>query len=188
MMQSHPVIERYVIRLDAAIADLDPADRHEITREIRNHIAEATAAGRPLDAVLESLGSADDLARGYAAELLLHPRKNRRLRFFERSARMVGLIALGSVMTFLVVGVLGSLVGIGLCGVALFSVGLLEASGIHLPVVQMNGMSPFWAILLGPALSLLGLGAFAILRMYLRFLARAWRKVRVKEPATLQAA
>jgi uncharacterized membrane protein len=60
--QQHPVIERYMTHLETAIGGLDPADRREVLQEIRNHIAEATAAGRSLDVVLESLGPADALA------------------------------------------------------------------------------------------------------------------------------
>lgn len=187
-MESHPVIERYISRLESAIGELDPADREEIIREIRNHIAEANAAGRPLDIVLESLGSADVLARAYAAELLLHPRRSQRLRSFEPFARTVGLVIVGGIMTLLVVGWLGSLVGLGLSGAALFIIGLLEASGVHVPGVQMNGVSPFWAMLLGPALTLVGFVALVILRMYLRFLGRAWRRLLPRNRATLRAA
>ena len=61
MKQQHPVIERYMTHLETAIVGLDPADRREVLQEIRNHIAEATAAGRSLDVVLESLGPADAL-------------------------------------------------------------------------------------------------------------------------------
>jgi uncharacterized membrane protein len=60
--QQHPVIERYMTHLETAIGGLDPADRREVLQEIRNHIAEATAAGKSLDVVLESLGPADALA------------------------------------------------------------------------------------------------------------------------------
>ena len=44
MKQQHPVIERYMTHLETAIGGLDPADRREVLQEIRNHIAEATAA------------------------------------------------------------------------------------------------------------------------------------------------
>ena len=63
MKQQHPVIERYMTHLETAIGGLDPADRREVLQEIRNHIAEATAAGKSLDVVLESLGPADALGR-----------------------------------------------------------------------------------------------------------------------------
>ena len=73
-MQVHPVIERYLRRFETAFDEFEVADRTEIVEELRNHIAEARAAGKPLDGVLEALGSADVLARAYAVELALHPR------------------------------------------------------------------------------------------------------------------
>ena len=53
MKQQHPVVERYMTHLETAIGGLNPADRGEVLQEIRNHIAEATAAGKPLDVVIE---------------------------------------------------------------------------------------------------------------------------------------
>jgi uncharacterized membrane protein len=59
MNQQHPVVERYMTHLETAISGLDPADRDEVLLEIRNHFAEAAAAGRPLDVVIKSLGPAE---------------------------------------------------------------------------------------------------------------------------------
>ena len=69
MTRQHPVVERYMTHLERAIAGLDPVERGEVLQEIHNHIAEATADGRPLDLVLESLGPADALGRAYVVEL-----------------------------------------------------------------------------------------------------------------------
>ena len=79
MTLGHPVVERYLTRFDAAISEFEFAEREEVTREIRNHIAEAQAAGRALDAVLQALGPADVLARAYAVELALNPQGRRRV-------------------------------------------------------------------------------------------------------------
>lgn len=75
MINAHPVIERYLGRFAMAFAEFEATDRDEIVQELRNHLAEARAAGQTLDAVLETLGPADDLARAYAVELALHPRE-----------------------------------------------------------------------------------------------------------------
>ena len=80
MTQGHPVIERYLTCFETSISKFDFPDREEVTDEIRNHIAEARAAGRALDAVLQTLGPADVLARAYAVELALNPQATRRLR------------------------------------------------------------------------------------------------------------
>ena len=80
MTQGHPVVERYLTRFEAAINEFDFPEQEEIAREIRNHIAEAHAAGEALDAVLQTLGPADVLARAYAVELALNPQNKRRVR------------------------------------------------------------------------------------------------------------
>jgi hypothetical protein len=76
--QQHPVVDRYLTRFEASINEFDFPEREEITQEIRNHIAEAQAAGTALDSVLQTLGPADVLARAYAVELALHPHAKRR--------------------------------------------------------------------------------------------------------------
>ena len=78
MTQQHPVVDRYLTRFEASINEFDFPEREEITQEIRNHIAEAQAAGTALDSVLQTLGPADVLARAYAVELALHPHAKRR--------------------------------------------------------------------------------------------------------------
>lgn len=78
MTEGHPVVERYLTRFEASITEFDCPEQEEITHEIRSHIAEARAAGRALDAVLQTLGPADVLARAYAVELALNPQGKRR--------------------------------------------------------------------------------------------------------------
>src|SRR5687767_10121440 len=123
-MNAHPLIERYVNRLETAIADLDPNDREEIVREIRNHLTEATASGRSLDAAIDSLGSADALARAYAAELLINPRV-RRSRGIEWAIRAMKVVV-GSIISLVIVGWLVSMIGLGVSGVAMAIIGVLE--------------------------------------------------------------
>src|SRR5262245_65676752 len=79
MTQDHPVVKRDLTQFDQAMQEFDFPAREEVATEIRNHIAEARAAGKDLDAVLQSLGSADVLARAYAVELLLNRRPSRRI-------------------------------------------------------------------------------------------------------------
>ncbi len=145
-MVKHPLVERYVTRLETELGSLACPESQDIVDEIRNHIAEASAVGRPLDAILEALGPADILARAYAVELALNPR-DRRVRAFTKFIQLAGLVAVTSFGALIVVGGLG-LVGIGFSasGLVMFVIGVLESADIHLPGVQMNGISPMWAI------------------------------------------
>lgn len=179
MTDAPPLVERYLAKLDSGLQGLPAPERAEVVGEIRNHIAEATAAGQPIDAVLASLGPAEDLARGYAVELLLNrpaatsPGMTRLRRFF----MLTGLIAIGSVPTFVVVVVLGS---IGLtfiaAGLVVFCAGILASTG-WLPNNVSMDVAPWIAVLIGPAMSLLGVAALAGLVAYVRFTARLVRRV-----------
>jgi uncharacterized membrane protein len=175
-MMPHPVVERYLSRLETAIRGLDPADRREVLQEIRNHIAEATAAGRPLDAVLESLGPADALGRAYALELLLHPPHDRGRTAAQRWLNVVGLLVFFSIPTLVVVSTLGS-IGISFvaAGVFAFAIGVLDATGFFPWLHQRSNLPPALAILLAPAMVIVGLMSLAALRFYIRFVARAVR-------------
>jgi uncharacterized membrane protein len=173
--QQHPVIERYMTHLETAIGALDPADRREVLQEIRNHIAEATAAGRSLDVVLESLGPADALGRAYAIELLLHPQNDRPRHATARWFRLAGLVVVLSIPTLVAVSTLAS-VGISFVagGLVAFLIGVLEATGIF-PWPDLSDVPPLVAIFLGPAMVFVGAVALVALRFYLRFVVRAGR-------------
>jgi len=57
MTQEHPVVERYMTHFENSIKEFDFPGQQEVAHEIRNHIAEACAAGKELDAVLASHSS-----------------------------------------------------------------------------------------------------------------------------------
>lgn len=68
--------ERYLARLDRALAGIDPRQREDIVREIRCHIAERVegagqAEGQALDDTLWGLGSPEVLATTYRKEAML---------------------------------------------------------------------------------------------------------------------
>jgi uncharacterized membrane protein len=185
MRPPHPLVERYIAHLETAIGGLEPVDRREVLQEIRNHIAEAMAVGTPLDAVLESLGPADALGRAYAIELLLQDRNERRRHPAQRWFSIVGLIVVLSIPTLVAVTTLGS-VGISFAasGLFVFVVGLLEGAGVF-PWPHVSDVPPVVAILLGPAMVVLGLIALSVLRFYVRFVVRA---VRAALPSVKSAA
>ena len=176
MKQQHPVIERYMTHLETATGGLDPADRQDVLQEIRNHIAEATAAGKSLDVVLKSLGPADALGRAYAVELLLRPQNDRRRHAAERWFSIVGVVVVLSIPTLVAVSTLAS-VGISFVAFGLFAfvVGVLEATGIF-PWPHLSDVPPVVAIfLVGPAMVIVGAVALVALRFYVRFVVRTVR-------------
>jgi hypothetical protein len=63
---THPLIDDYVDRLHAALADLPPERRHEIVEEIQDHIDDASAGTEPTEAqlrtLLDRLGDPADIA------------------------------------------------------------------------------------------------------------------------------
>lgn len=171
-----PPAARYLEKLTAALGDLALAERTEVVDELRNHIADATAAGRPLDEVLTALGPVDQLARAYKVELLLNP-KAPGPRRSDRWLRLLALVALGSIPVFIVVVVLGS---IGLAftasGLAVFIAGIAASVGTLPGWVNMD-VPPWVAIALGPALAVIGVLALWGLVAYVTFVARLVRKV-----------
>jgi uncharacterized membrane protein len=184
MMHEHPVIARYMASFEASITALDAVERTAIAQEIRNHIAEATAAGRPLDDVLRSLGPAETLARAYVAELLMNPRRSR-LESAAAFLKLAGIVVAGSAATLIVVTMLGS-VGIGftLSGLLVFGIGLLETAGIHLSGVQLSGIPPGWVTVMSAPIVAIGVVALVLLRTYIRFVARTMRKTLPRGVAT----
>jgi uncharacterized membrane protein len=188
MKPQHPVVERYMTHLETAIGGLDPAERHEVVQEIRNHIAEAIAAGKPIDLVLKSLGPADAFGRAYAIELLLHPQSDRRRSAAQRWFSIVGLIVVLSIPTLVAVSTLGSIgVSFVAAGVASVVIGVLEATGV-LPWGHVSDLPPGVAILAGPVLVVVGLLSLMALRLYVRFAARAVRTTlpSVRSPERVQ--
>ncbi len=179
MTQEHPVVERYMTHFENSIKEFDFPGQQEVAHEIRNHIAEACAAGKELDSVLQSLGPADLLARAYAVELLLNRRTSRRIQTLNGFLKVAGLVAVTGFATFVVVGMLGT-AGIGFVasGIALFVIGVLEQAGIHLPGVQMNGLAPIWAMVLGLFVLVIGVVSLLGLRMYIRFVIRTLKTFR----------
>lgn len=176
MTQEHPLVERYLSRLHDGLKLMPPSDREEVVRDIRSHIAEATAAGATLDSVLTSLGSAETLARAYAVELLLNPAPGQPpMSGFQRFFALAGLLALTSIPTLVVVVTLGA-VGVSLVasGFAVFVAGIVDALGIGLPFVDgpASDVHPALAVAIGPILASVGSASLWALWKYLRWLGR----------------
>jgi uncharacterized membrane protein len=176
VIQEHPVVARYMATLGASIRGIDSDERAAIEQEIRSHIAESTAAGKSLDAVLTALGPAEALARAYTVELLMNPR-DRRLTSVLAFLKLSATIVVGSFATLIVVAILGSIgVSLTASSVVVFAIGVLETSGIHLPGVELNGVPPEWVITLAAPFFAIGVVALVLLTKYIRFVGRAMRK------------
>jgi uncharacterized membrane protein len=176
----HPLVERYLSRLQQGLTSMPPTDREEVVRDIRSHIAEAVAAGSTLDSVLTTLGPAEALARAYAVELVLNPAPGRpAMSPPERFFALAGILVLTSIPTLVVVVTLGA-VGISFIasGFAVFAAGIVDAAGISLPFVDgpLTDVHPAIAIAIGPVLFVLGVVSLWGLSKYLRWMARTVRK------------
>ena len=175
MNETHPVVDRYLTRLNENLSTLSASDRQEILHDIRSHLAEATARGRSLESTLETLGPADALARAYSVELMLNPRRPMSSRAAYR-LKVAGLIAAGSLPTLVVVILLGGVGGtLMLAGIMAAVVGVVDAVGELPPWVQTSGMSPATVLSIGGAMMLVGLMGILMLRRFMRFVAATWR-------------
>jgi uncharacterized membrane protein len=175
MTLENPVVSQYLARFDAALARLDVPDRQGISRELRDHFADAIGAGKSLDVMLRALGPADTLARAYGVELLLHAEARRRDRV-RTGLRAFGIMASASLVTFIVAGVLG-LVGIGFngTGLGIVAIGGFEAAGVHLPGVETRGLPATVVMLFGLIVGIVGVASLLGLRAYVRAIVRVLR-------------
>ena len=178
MTQELPLVTRYLTAFDAELSALAPAERAEVVAEIRQHIADATTAGKPIDDILQSLGPVEAVARAYQLELLVSPRPSAPPQpRSDRWLRIIGLLAIGSLPTFIIVVTLGT-VGLAftVSGVAVVVAGIVDQVGTLPGWVTMD--IPGWmAVVLGLFIAVLGILASWGTIAYLRFVARVVRRV-----------
>jgi uncharacterized membrane protein len=177
------ILDKYQAALDAALTNLAPAERAEVVAEIRQHIADATAAGKPIDVVLGALGPVDALARAYQLELLVTPRPGAPERpRSDRWLKILGLLAIGSLPTFIIVIVLGSIgLSFTVAGIGCILAGAADSAGALPSWVRMDA-EPWFAIVVGVVLMAAGVLSGWGLTSYLRFVVRVVKRVTVREP------
>ena len=181
-----PLVNRYLTTFDSQLTSLAPAERAEVVAEIRQHINDALAAGRTIDDVLQSLGPVEALARAYQLELLVSPRPNAVPQpRSDRWLRIVGLLAIGSIPTLVIVSALGSIgIAFTVSGIALILAGIVDYAGALPDWVAMN-VQPWVAILLGVVMTGVGIFSTGATLAYLRFVVRVVRRVvPARAPAT----
>ena len=170
MSATHPVARRYLDELERGLGAVQPDERRDIVREIDDHIADAVAAGRPMEEVLRVLGPAQALARAYSVETLLNPRD--KTPAADRWLRLLGLLAVASLPSFILIAVLGSLgLSFTVAGAAIFVAGVLAMAG----VTGIMDAPPFVGVVGGPPLAFVGLACLTALYYYVRFLIRLSR-------------
>lgn len=177
MNEKNPVIERYISAFDAALQQYDLPERREIVSDVRSHIDEALQYGKPLDEVLQSLGPAEALARAYAVELKMNPKTNGAGQAIGRFFGVLGILSFSGLVSFIVVTTLGSIaISFFGSGLIVLVIGLIEATGVHLPYVQMAGIHPLLVAALGPVMMLVGYAAGWGVWRYMRAVASMLRK------------
>jgi uncharacterized membrane protein len=175
--QEHPLVERYLARLRDGLSVAPAPERDEVLNDIRSHVAEAVAAGTPLDQVLTSLGPADQLARAYRVELLLNPTRGRKHMFmFQRFLSLASIVAVTSIPTLVIVTVLSAVtISLLFSGAVVFLAGLLNGLGGTLPLSGVEGHRML-AVATGLLLLLVGASSLWALYQYLRWLAGVLRR------------
>ena len=176
-LEKNPAAERYLVALRQALTSMPEADRLDVLDEIRAHLQDAMAAGKPLDETLTRLGPAESLAKAYLVESYLNPKPSG-AGWISRTFGLFGLLVFGSLSTLLITSLLGPL-GITFLVAApiVFTSGLCGFFDVSLtPVVQSN-LQPWQEALLGPVMGLVGAACLWALYRYLRWILKLLRQV-----------
>jgi uncharacterized membrane protein len=179
----HPAVDRYMARFQTALRRYHLPDEAEIAADLRGHIAEALAYGKPAESVVESLGPADGLARAYAVELLMGApnRESRESRAelggvsfaIRRLLIIFGIVAAGGFATAIVALSLGGIsLVVALMGPTMLVLGVAELAGAPVPGSSLGPFSPLAAIVLSPVPFAIGCAGLWAFWRYIRFLAR----------------
>ena len=189
---SNPAIDRYLTKLSQELGDMPEPERTEVVHEIRNHAAEAMRAGEEAAAVIERFGDPRQLAHAYRVELAVAGPRRLPLRLIGRPLRRIGRVfavlgvtAVSSLASFVVIVVLGSLTLAFIGGGAAAIIGgilslLLPGEYIvtTLPVPQT--ISELLSIGSGVVLMSAGFLSGVLLFFYVRTVVRAFRRMRVR--------
>lgn len=178
MTQGNQMTTHYLGQFQSALRRYRVPQEEEIVAELRNHISEALESGKPLEDIIKALGPCDQLARGYALELLVNPPKDYRATAVVRFLKILSLVIAGSVLSLFIVSTLGLLGGMLLAaGPSLVVGGILQAMGKQPWWIHTGSLPPLAVIAIGPVASLAGWVVCWILWRYVRMTARKVRKI-----------
>jgi uncharacterized membrane protein len=179
-----PQFERYLADLEAALSRLEPAQRKDTLREIESHFTDASGAGAREDEVIARLGPPRLLAAALVAETLDKRHETRAMKAWRVLVSSV-FITGASFTTVMVVPLLAATaLGFGLSAVLSPVFGVIRSFGATWIQINMGpgrSLPVEWSIpfTLGLAIVCAGiaLGAYKLLRFYLRLVARGYRAV-----------
>jgi|GEM_PF-3333869 len=174
---SNPATERYLTALTGALTAMPEVDRREVVDEIRVHLQDATAAGKPLDEILSRLGPAESLAKAYLVESYLNP-KTPGAGWISRTLGLFGLLVFSSLPTLLITSLLAPLgIAFLIAGPVLFTSGICGFFDVSLAPVVRTDLEPWEQVLLGPIMGLVGAACLWVLYRYLRWILKLVRQV-----------
>jgi len=180
MSTSNPLVQRYLSDFRRHLGRMSEQERNELCLELESHIHEALSAGQSMADVLERLGPAERLAKGYTVELLLEGQSDRGPRIGSLLAA-AGLLA-GTSLTSIMIVPLLAVAGVGFVLTGPLTAVLALVSFIVPSMVTVTNeviskpAASASALLLGLVLSLVGWGCLVLLKKYLAFVTRAYRR------------
>ena len=170
MTEEHPVVARYMAQFEQSLRGFDYPEQQEAAHEIRNHIAEACAAGKPLDGVLHFTWFCGPVGTGVCGRTAAQPTDESTHAVCARlpqAYRSRGRGELRDVRCRRHIG--NDWRRLRRIRCRDHRIGELEQAGIHLPGVQMSGIAPVWAIALGLLVFAIGILALLGLRAICTF-------------------
>lgn len=178
---SNPAIDRYLTNLSNELSDLPEPEHTEVVHEIQNHVAEAMRAGEDAATVIERLGDPSQLAQAYRVELAISGAR-RPLRRVARVFALIGVTAVSSLASFVVIVVLGALTLALIGGGAAAIFGgiaslLLPGDFVTMTLPIPQTISELLAMGLGVVMTLAGLLSGVLLFFYVRMVVRGFRRI-----------
>ena len=177
--------ERYLEELRRNLRPLPEDERSDALREIKSHIAEGQADGRPTTAVLAGLGDARTLARAYVADYHLRVPRDGALGSAARIVLSSVFVSGTGLLSLIVVPFLVLLTALaGVLAVASPVLGVLRTFGVPGIVMGDSGgwqVPILWSfpasVALGAACAVLAWAGYKVLRGYLRLVLAGYRKL-----------
>ena len=177
--------ERYLDEMRRNLRPLPEAERSDAVREIKSHIAEGQADGRPTAAVLAGLGDAKTLARAYVADYHLRVPRDGALGSVSRFVLSSVFVSGTGVLSLFVVPMLALLTFLaGLLAVVTPVLGVLRTFGVPGIVMGDSGgweVPTLWSfpasLVFAATCAILAWAGYKLLRGYLRLILAGYRRL-----------